>query len=77
MASLRTAAVAGIGIVQLPHLIIRDELEAGDLIEVAPPDWAPLPETVHVVFNSRRGILLSVRTLIDFLVSEFEKLDDA
>jgi hypothetical protein len=31
------------------------------------PDWEPRPETVHAVFPSHRGMLPSVRALIDFL----------
>jgi len=75
MTALRNAAVAGVGIVQLPRMIVVDELQSKALIEVI-PDWAPQPETIHLVFVSRRGLLPSVRTLIDFLVDEFAAVDE-
>lgn len=75
MSALRVAAVAGVGIVQLPHMMIRHELERGALVELL-PGWAPRPETVHVVFPSHRGMLPSVRALIDFLAAEFAASDD-
>jgi DNA-binding transcriptional LysR family regulator len=40
------------------------------------PDWEPKPETVHAVFPSHRGMLPSVRALIDFLADEFAASDD-
>lgn len=75
MIALRCAAIAGVGIVQLPHLMVRDELERELLVELV-PDWSPPPETVHVVFASHRGLLPSVRTLVDFLVEEFAAIDE-
>ena len=40
------------------------------------PQWAPRRQIVHAVFASRRGLLPSVRALIDFLADCFEKLDE-
>ena len=37
------------------------------------PDWAPRPGIVHAVFASRRGLLPSVRGLIDFLAERFAR----
>ena len=68
MSVLREAALAGVGIVQLPTLMIWPDIEAGRLVRVL-PDWRPKPGTVHAVFPSRRGLLPSVRALLDFLVS--------
>ncbi|MYZ42261.1 hypothetical protein EYW45_04705 [Achromobacter sp. KS-M25] len=45
------------------------------MIEVL-PGWAPRREIVHAVFASRRELLPSVRTLIDFLGEEFKKLEE-
>ncbi|MDB6089660.1 MAG: transcriptional regulator, LysR family, partial [Gammaproteobacteria bacterium] len=33
-------------------------------------------EIIHAVFASRRGLLPSVRTLIDFLAEQFESLNE-
>jgi DNA-binding transcriptional LysR family regulator len=75
MIALRNAAVAGAGVVQLPVSIARDELASGLLVKLV-PDWAPCREIVHAVFPSRRGLLPSVRVLIDFLSQRFEMLRD-
>jgi len=71
MIALRLAAIAGVGIVQLPSQMVHDELAAGTLVRVL-PEWAPRIEIVHAVFASRRGLLPSVRALLDFLASRFE-----
>lgn len=37
-------------------------------------DWAPRREIIDAVFPSRRGLLPSVRSLIDFLVERFQQI---
>lgn len=69
MAALRDAALAGVGIVQLPTLMIWQDVAEGRLVHVL-PDWRPKAGIVHAVFPSRRGLLPSVRTLLDFLAEE-------
>lgn len=69
MATLREAALAGLGIVQLPTMMIWQDVEAGRLIH-ALPDWRPRAGVIHAVFPSRRGLLPSVRALLDFLARE-------
>jgi DNA-binding transcriptional LysR family regulator len=75
MVTLRKAAIAGIGVVQLPAMLLRDCLADGTLIRLL-PDWAPRREIIHVVFPSRRGLLPSVRALIDFLAERFGPVDE-
>lgn len=75
MNALRAAAAAGAGVVQLPTMMMRDELEDGRLVRVL-DDWAPPREIVHVVFPSRRGMMPGVRALIDFLAERFDALDE-
>ncbi len=74
LTALRTAAVAGVGIAQLPRTMILLELESGDL-QCLLTDWSLPSETIHAAFVSRRGLLPSVRALLDFLATEFAKLD--
>jgi DNA-binding transcriptional LysR family regulator len=74
MFALRAAATAGVGLVQLPTLMIREQLAGGELAPVI-PDWQPRREIVHVVFPSRRGLLPSVRALIDHLADKLGALD--
>jgi DNA-binding transcriptional LysR family regulator len=69
MAALRAAATDGIGVVQLPTLLTFDDIQAGRLVNVL-PDWAPPAGIVHAVFPSRRGLLPSVRALLDFLAEQ-------
>jgi len=73
MTALRLAALEGVGVVQLPTVMVRQDLEQGALVEVV-PHWLPRNGIVHAVFPSRRGLLPSVRQLIDFLAVEFEAL---
>jgi len=69
MAALREAAMAGVGVVQLPTMMIWRDVKAGRLVHVM-PDWRPRAGIVHAVFPSRRGLLPSIRALLDFLAEE-------
>ncbi len=75
MVALRRAALAGVGVVQLPTLMVCDELATGTLVRLL-PGWAPCREIIHVVYPSRRGLLPAVRALIDDLVKGFDSLDE-
>ncbi|WP_321926666.1 LysR substrate-binding domain-containing protein [Burkholderia sp. BCC1998] len=72
MHALRDAAIHGVGIVQLPCMVIEDDLRDGTLIDVL-PGWAPKGGVIHAVFPSRRGLLPRVRLLIDFLAEHIRK----
>lgn len=74
--ALRHAVLAGIGIAHLPGVVVRDDIAAGRLVELV-PGWTPKCGIVHAIFPSRRGLLPSVRTLIDFLGEEFSHSDIA
>ncbi len=69
MAALREAALAAVGTVQLPTMMVWNDLVAGRLVHVL-PEWRPRSGIVHAVFPSRRGLLPSVRALLDFLARE-------
>lgn len=71
MSTLRSAALAGVGVVQLPLMMIGEEIGSGRLVRVL-PDWAPRCHVLHAVYPSRRGLLPSVRALMDFLAQRFE-----
>ena len=75
MMALRAAAVAGVGVVQLPQMLVRAELVRGALIRVL-AEWSPRREIIHAVYPSRRGLLSSVRALIDDLAQRFQILDE-
>jgi DNA-binding transcriptional LysR family regulator len=64
---LHEAARNGLGVGLLPTITVADDLETGRLVDLL-PDWRPRKWIVHAVFPSRRGLLPSVRMLLDFLV---------
>ena len=72
MAQLLHAALAGVGVVKLPAMVVDADIAAGRLVDVV-PGWTPRPGIVHAVFPSRRGLLPSVRGLIDFLAAEYAR----
>jgi DNA-binding transcriptional LysR family regulator len=76
LVAMRAAAVHGVAMVQLPTLLIQDDLLHNLLVEVL-PQWLPRSGIIHAVFPSRRGLLPAVRGLLDFLVVEFKELADA
>ncbi len=73
MAGLLQAALAGVGVVRLPTMVVGDSVRNGDLVDVT-PGWTPKGGIVHAVFPSRRGLLPSVRSFIDFLAAEYARL---
>jgi len=74
MVALRHAAHEGVGVVQMPTMVVIEDIRAGRLVEVL-PDWVPRAGIIHAVFPSRRGLLPSVRALLDFLGTEYARLD--
>lgn len=67
--AMHAAALAGIGVAQLPSLMIEADLKTGRLVELLPA-WRLSNDAVHAVFPSRRGLLPSIRALLDFLATE-------
>lgn len=75
MTALRAAALAGVGIVQLPILMINKQIQDGSLVHLL-PEWRARREVIHLVFPSRRGQLPAVRALIDFLVASYAAFEE-
>jgi len=74
--ALRHFVLGGVGIAHLPRVAVRDDLATGRLVEML-PGWHPRCGIVHAIFPSRRGLLPSVRSLIDFLAEAFAASDMA
>lgn len=72
MTALRQAALEGVGVVQLPCMVVEDALASGRLVDVV-PGWAPQVGLIHAVFPSRRGLLPGVRLLLDFLAQNIQQ----
>lgn len=75
MTAIRMAAIAGVGIMLLPTMVMGDELADGRLIRLL-PEWQPKQGIIHAVFPSRRGLVPSVRHLIDYLAQRFQALEE-
>ena len=63
------AAEQGIGIALLPAPIVARPAAAGAL-EVVLPGWSGASHVIHLLYPSPRGMLPSVRSLIDYLSAE-------
>lgn len=74
MAALCDAAVRGVGITQLPGMIVNEGLKAGVMVELL-PDRSRKRERIHAVFPSWRGLRPLVRALLDYLVERMPDLD--
>jgi len=62
---LMSAGCQGAGIALLPARYCQDALATGELVRVL-PEWSGTDGILHLVFASRRGMLPSVRAVIDF-----------
>jgi len=65
---LRDAAVAGLGLVQLPTFIVQRELDAGRLTTVL-DDCAPPPSAAYLVHPAHRQKSRLVRVFTDYVVA--------
>ena len=63
------AALSGVGVALLPLRVVWNGLKDGSLVRVA-KDWATPEQDIHLVFANRRGMLPSVRALIDYLAEQ-------
>ncbi|WP_182566101.1 LysR family transcriptional regulator [Rhizobium leguminosarum] len=72
MATVRDAAIEGLGIALLPDHVCRQAMEAGKLVRLL-PDWRGVQGIVHLVFTTRRGLSPAVRALIDHLAAGFPR----
>ena len=74
LASLRIAAMNGVGVALLPRELVDADIRSGQLLHLL-PGLATEPGLVHAIFASRRGMVPAVRHLLDALVAGFEKLN--
>ncbi|MNN89340.1 hypothetical protein D3C81_2071480 [compost metagenome] len=58
----------------MPLTVVREEIADGRLLTLI-PQWKPDEGVITAVFPSRRGLLPSVRSLIDYLANSFEHND--
>ncbi|WP_298982160.1 LysR family transcriptional regulator [uncultured Roseibium sp.] len=70
-ATLRQAALAGLGITLANRWLIDPLLRSGEL-ELVLPDWQYPPHPIHAVYPSNRFIPLKVRRFVDSLQTFFD-----
>lgn len=68
---LRTAAVAGLGVVLSPVFMACDDLLAGRLEPVL-RDFEPDPQGIHAVYPHNRHLSAKVRAFVDFMVDALD-----
>jgi len=73
LASLRVAAISGVGVALLPKELVDADLRTGRLQHLL-TDLASAPGIVHAIFPTRRGMVPAVRHLLDALVTGFEDM---
>ncbi|AJO77935.1 LysR substrate-binding domain-containing protein [Pseudomonas sp. MRSN 12121] len=71
--TLLQAAVQGLGVAMLPDVLLLPALTQGHL-NVVLPGWSPPELVLHLVFPTRRGMLPSVRALIDYLCENIQQM---
>ena len=63
---LRDAAIAGLGMTQLPSFIVHRAVEAGQLVPILTDHTFP-SVTIHVVYPQTRHVSARARAFIDFM----------
>jgi DNA-binding transcriptional LysR family regulator len=69
--AVRDAAIAGLGIAQLPQIVAAAQVSGRQLNAVL-PGWSPPTVPVHAVFASARYLTPKVRGFIDLAVEAFD-----
>ena len=70
------AGLAGHGILQAPHFMVRPHLESGALREVL-PKWSVPPLPLHVVYSPSRHLSTRLRVFVDWAAALFAKVEFA
>ncbi|WP_085317698.1 LysR family transcriptional regulator [Derxia lacustris] len=68
--ALRTAALAGFGLVLLPAALLAEDIAAGRL-ESLLDDWLPTPKPMHLVIARDRRMTPKLRSFVDFMLERF------
>ncbi|WP_295537849.1 LysR substrate-binding domain-containing protein [uncultured Pseudacidovorax sp.] len=71
---IRAAAVAGLGIAQLPASLCEAEVKAGRL-QVIAPGWAPANVELYALYPSRRDLTVAGRLFLDELCLAMARID--
>ena len=68
MRLLQEVVCRGFGVAMLPEPVVAQAVRAGTLSQIL-PDWTGSMHHIYLVYHSPRGMLPSVRSLIDYLMT--------
>ena len=68
--ALRTAALAGLGVLPCPSFMVGEDLRAGRLVVVL-EDYRQPDLPIHAVYPHQRHVTAKLRVFIDYLVEKF------
>ncbi len=68
--ALRSAAMAGLGLIYEPDFLLADPLRRGQLVRVL-PEFAGATGDIWAVYPSRRHLSLKVRLFVDHVAQAF------
>lgn len=68
----QAACLAGLGLIQVPEVGVRDLLQQG-LLQTVMPDYLPAPMPMTLLYVNRRNLPTRVRVVMDWLVGEVER----
>ena len=71
---IRKAAIAGIGVAQMPRVLCQKDIDEGALAIVA-PGWAPFPMSIYALYPSRRHLTHAGRLFLAALAQALAPLD--
>ena len=69
---LRRAALAGMGVVMLPEVLLAEDINAGRLIRLL-PEFEPLARPLNLIYLRDRRITPKLRSFIDFVEQRFRR----
>jgi DNA-binding transcriptional LysR family regulator len=71
--TLRSAALAGIGLTAIPSWMISEHLARGELVEVL-ADWPTIEYGIYAVYPSNRLMAKKVRLFVDLIAGRIREL---
>lgn len=74
--AMANAAMAGMGICQLPAFYVRDAIEQKRLVPILQP-FRPAPEPIWIVYPRRRHLQPKIRNVVDLLARDLQAALDA
>jgi DNA-binding transcriptional LysR family regulator len=67
---LHCAALAGMGIVMLPEILVADDITSGRLVRLL-PDYEPPTRPLNLLYLPDRRMSQKLRSFVDFIVERF------